>query len=105
RNRRRCPRGARTGRGDIRALRQKRARRVRGGAGRAAAGVSDHDAGLGSRLPSRRQATVLLGYVGACAVYVVIGVTVTDFLLSFWVALAYLVFVAWAFPALVRKLR
>jgi len=47
---------------------------------------------------------VLLGYAAACAAYVVIGVTVTDFLLSFWVALAYLVFVAWVFPALLRKL-
>jgi len=47
---------------------------------------------------------VLLGYVGACAVYVVIGVTVTDFLLSFWVGIGYLLFVAWFLPMLVRKL-
>jgi hypothetical protein len=67
--------------------------------------VSDRDADRGTRLPSRRQATVLLWYVGACAVYVVIGVTVTDFLLSAWVGIAYLFFVAWLLPLLVRKLR
>jgi hypothetical protein len=66
--------------------------------------VSDLDDRPGRRVPSRRQAIVGLGYVGACAVYVVIGVTVTDFLLSFWVGIAYLLFAAWVFPALVRKL-
>src|SRR5262249_37586744 len=106
RNRRRRAGRARPGRGAVRALRPERARRVRRGPGRAASRVSSREVrGLGSRVPSRGQAIVLLGYAGSCAVYVVIGVTVTDFLLSFWVALAYLVFVAWAFPALVRKLR
>ena len=66
--------------------------------------MSERGASLGSRKPSRRQAIVLLGYVGACAVYVAIGVTVTDFLLSFWVGLGYLFFVVWVLPTVVRKL-
>jgi hypothetical protein len=39
----------------------------------------------------------------AAAVYVAIGVAVTDFLLSFWVGVAYLLLTAWAVPALVRR--
>ena len=41
----------------------------------------------------------------AAAVYVVIGVTVTDFLLSFWVGAGYLLLTAWAVPAAVRRYR
>jgi hypothetical protein len=59
---------------------------------------------VGRRLPSRREALVGLGYLGACALYVAIGVTVTDFLLSVWVAIAYFLAVAWLLPAVVRKL-
>jgi hypothetical protein len=48
---------------------------------------------------------VLLGYIVAAAVYVVIGVLVTDFLLSVFVGIAYLLVVAWLVPAGVRRLR
>ena len=56
------------------------------------------------RMPSRRQLAVFLGYVGAAAVYVVIGVWFTDFLLSYFVGLAYLLLLAWLVPAGVRRL-
>ena len=55
-------------------------------------------------MPSRRQLAVALGYVGAAAVYVAIGVWFTDFLLSYFVGLAYLLVVAWLVPAGVRRL-
>ena len=56
------------------------------------------------RLPSRRQLAVAGGYVAAAALYVLIGVLVTDFLLSVFVAIAYLLLVAWAVPAGLRRL-
>jgi hypothetical protein len=59
----------------------------------------------GLRRPSRHQLLVLLGYVGACVVYVVIGVVVTDFLLSVVVGFAYLLVVAWLVPAAIRSVR
>ena len=55
-------------------------------------------------MPSRRQLAVALGYAAASAVYVAIGVWFTDFLLSFFVALVYLLFVAWLVPAGVRRI-
>jgi len=54
--------------------------------------------------PSRRQLTVGAGYVTAAALYIVIGVSYTDFLFSFFVALAYLLVVAWLVPAAVRRI-
>jgi hypothetical protein len=57
------------------------------------------------RLPSRRQLTVLAGYAAAAALYVLIGVLFLDFLLSVFVAMAYLLIVAWLLPAGVRRLR
>jgi hypothetical protein len=54
--------------------------------------------------PSKRQLTVAAGYVTAGVVYVVIGITYTDFLFSFFVGLAYLLLVAWLIPAGVRRL-
>jgi hypothetical protein len=59
----------------------------------------------GSRIPSRRDLWVFLGYVACGALYVLIGVHYTDFLLSFWVALVYLLLTAWGVPLAVRKLR
>ena len=56
------------------------------------------------QMPSRRQLAVALGYVGAAAVYISIGVFYTDFLLSYFVGLAYLLLVAWLVPACVRRL-
>jgi hypothetical protein len=53
--------------------------------------------------PTRPDLRVFAGYVLAAAVYVVIGVSVTDFLLSFWVGVAYIVIAAWAVPTFVRK--
>ena len=54
--------------------------------------------------PSRPDLRVFAGYLLAAAVYIAIGVAVTDFLLSFWVGVAYIVLAAWAVPTLVRKL-
>ena len=55
-------------------------------------------------LPNRPDLRVFVGYVIAAAVYVAIGVAVTDFLLSFWVGVAYIVLAAWAVPTIVRRL-
>jgi hypothetical protein len=54
-------------------------------------------------LPSRPALRVFVGYCLAAAVYIAIGVTVTDFLLSFWVGVAYLLVSAWAIPTAVRR--
>jgi hypothetical protein len=54
--------------------------------------------------PSRAQFRVFLGYCLASAVYIAIGATVTDFLYSFWVGMAYLLVAAWLVPKLVRGL-
>jgi hypothetical protein len=55
-------------------------------------------------MPSKRQLTVGVGYVAAAAVYVAVGVWYTDVLLSFFVALAYLLLVAWLVPVAVRRI-
>jgi hypothetical protein len=55
-------------------------------------------------MPSKRQLTVVAGYVAAAAIYIAIGVWFTDFLLSFFVALAYLLVVVWLVPAGVRRI-
>ena len=55
-------------------------------------------------LPNRPDLRVFAGYVLAAAVYVAIGVAVTDFLLSFWVGVAYLLVAAWVVPTVVRRL-
>ena len=44
------------------------------------------------------------GYCLAAAIYVAIGVTWIDFLLSFWVGLGYLLLTAWLVPTAVRRL-
>lgn len=54
--------------------------------------------------PNREDLRVFGGYCLAAAVYIAIGVTYVDFLLSFWVALGYLVLVAWLLPATLRRL-
>ena len=53
--------------------------------------------------PNRPELRVFAGYLLAAAVYIAIGVAVTDFLLSFWVGVAYIVLAAWAVPTLVRR--
>jgi membrane protein implicated in regulation of membrane protease activity len=60
---------------------------------------------LKERIPNRFDIRVFAGYVLAAAVYVAIGVAVTDFLLSFWVGVAYIVVAAWAVPTIVRRPR
>ncbi len=52
--------------------------------------------------PSRRDLIVFGGYCATAALYIAIGVTTVDFLLSFWVAVAYLLVTAWLIPKLVR---
>ena len=59
---------------------------------------------LAPERPSRRDLLTFGGYVLAGAVYIAIGVAETDFLLSFWVALVYVVVATWAVPAAVRRL-
>jgi len=54
-------------------------------------------------VPSRPDLRVFGGYCLAAALYVAIGVAFVDFLLSFWVGVAYLVVVAWLVPTLVRR--
>ena len=54
--------------------------------------------------PDRRQSATLAGYAAAAALYVAIGVTETDFLLSVFVATAYLVLVVWLVPLIVRRI-
>jgi tetrahydromethanopterin S-methyltransferase subunit B len=53
--------------------------------------------------PNRREWRVFAGYLLAAAVYIAIGVSVIDFLLSFWVAVAYIILTAWAVPTIVRR--
>ncbi|MDX6491944.1 MAG: hypothetical protein QOD43_2189 [Gaiellaceae bacterium] len=55
-------------------------------------------------LPNRADLLVFAGYCLAAAVYVAIGVTYADFLLSVLVGMAYLVLVAWLVPTVVRRL-
>ena len=59
---------------------------------------------LSDRIPSGPDLRAFAGYCLAAAVYVAIGVAVTDFLLSVWVGFAYVLVVAWLVPATVRKL-
>jgi tetrahydromethanopterin S-methyltransferase subunit B len=54
--------------------------------------------------PNRRELRVFAGYLLAATVYIAIGVSVVDFLLSFWVAVAYIVVTAWLVPTVVRRL-
>lgn len=58
---------------------------------------------LSEQIPSRPDLRVFVGYCLAAGVYIAIGVTVTDFLYSFWVGVAYLLVAAWAIPLLVRR--
>jgi len=55
-------------------------------------------------VPTRNDLRVFVGYCGAAAVYIVIGVVYDDFLLSVVVAIAYLVVAAWLVPTMVRRL-
>jgi hypothetical protein len=54
--------------------------------------------------PNRSDLRVFGGYCLAAAIYIAIGVTYVDFLLSFWVGLGYLLLAAWLVPKLVRRL-
>jgi hypothetical protein len=60
---------------------------------------------MGSLRPTRRDLAVFGGYLLAAALYVGIGLYTVDFLLSYWVALAYVLVIAWLVPAAVRRLR
>jgi hypothetical protein len=57
----------------------------------------------GPDVPRRADLRVFAGYCICAAIYVAIGVAVTDFLLSFWVGVAYLLFTAWIVPTVVRR--
>jgi hypothetical protein len=53
--------------------------------------------------PGRNDLIVFGGYCAAAALYIAIGANYVDFLFSFWVALGYLLIVAWLLPRLVRR--
>jgi hypothetical protein len=53
--------------------------------------------------PTRPDLRVFAGYLLAAAIYIAVGVSVTDFLLSFWVGVAYVVVAAWAVPTFIRR--
>jgi hypothetical protein len=53
--------------------------------------------------PDRSDLIVFGGYCLAAGVYIAIGVTYIDFLFSFWVAVGYLLIVAWLLPMVVRR--
>ncbi len=55
--------------------------------------------------PTSRDLAVFGGYVLAAGVYIGIGLYTVDFLLSFWVALPYVLVAAWLVPAAVRRIR
>jgi hypothetical protein len=55
--------------------------------------------------PGRRDLIVFGGYFLASALYIAIGVSYVDFLLSFWVGAGYLLIVAWLVPTFIRWLR
>jgi hypothetical protein len=57
------------------------------------------------RLPKRRDLPTIALYAGATALYVLIGVLETDFLLSWYTGAAYLLVVAWLVPAAVKRIR
>jgi hypothetical protein len=54
--------------------------------------------------PTRRDLAVFAGYVLAGGVYIGIGLYIVDFLLSYWVAVAYVLVAVWLVPAAVRRL-
>ena len=56
-------------------------------------------------VPSRSDLYVFAGYCLAAAVYIAIGVTYVDFLLSVVVGMAYIVVAAWLVPRAIRRLR
>jgi hypothetical protein len=58
----------------------------------------------GRRVPTRRDLAIFGGYVLAAAVYITVGVTTVDFLLSFWTALAYVLVAVWLVPLTVSKI-
>jgi hypothetical protein len=58
---------------------------------------------LNTRIPTKRDLVVFGGYLVAAGVYIAIGVTTLDFLLSFWTALAYVLAVIWLVPLAVRR--
>ena len=59
---------------------------------------------LGTERPTRRDLATFGLYVASAAVYIAIGVAVVDFLLSFWVALGYLIVTTWLVPVVVKHL-
>jgi hypothetical protein len=55
--------------------------------------------------PSRHELALFAWWLAAAGVYVGIGLYTVDFLLSFWVALAYVLLAGWLIPAAVRRFR
>src|SRR5262249_36959036 len=63
--------------------------------------AAKHPAHFG--VPDRGDLLVLVVYLAAAAVYVLIGVFVTDLLLSVFVGVGYLFVAVWLVPAAVRR--
>jgi hypothetical protein len=53
----------------------------------------------------RSSLPTLLVYFGAALLYIVVGVFFIDFMLSVFVAAAYLLVVTWLVPSAIRRLR
>ena len=47
----------------------------------------------------------LLIYLGAAAIYILVGVFYVDFMLSVFVAAGYLLLATWLIPAAIRRVR
>jgi hypothetical protein len=57
------------------------------------------------RLPTRQELRGAVPYFAAGALYVLIAVFAVDFMLSVFVAMAYLLVVVWLVPLAIRRLR
>jgi hypothetical protein len=57
------------------------------------------------RVPSKEQLRGCAPYGAAAALYIVIGVVCTDFMLSVFAAVGYLFVVVWLVPVVLRRIR
>jgi hypothetical protein len=56
-------------------------------------------------MPRRSSLPTLLVYLGAAVFYILVGVFFVDFMLSVFVAAAYLLVITWLLPSAIRRLR
>ena len=60
---------------------------------------------VAKRLPTKAQLAGCVPYLVAGALYLAVGVFFTDFMLSVFVAIGYLLIVVWLLPLAARRLR